>query len=60
MVKTKWSKKMTNEEVLECIGRKRMFINNILHRKVNNMITLKDRWRFRESERSRKKKNAIP
>ena len=33
MEKIKWSDKMTNEEVLEHIGEKRMLINSNLHRK---------------------------
>ena len=35
MVKTKWSVKVTNEEVLERIGEKRTLLNDILHRKAN-------------------------
>jgi hypothetical protein len=31
----KWSKKVTNEQVLECIGEKMTLLNNILSRKVN-------------------------
>jgi hypothetical protein len=33
--KIKWSEKVTNEQVLECIGEKRTLLNNILCRKVN-------------------------
>jgi hypothetical protein len=35
MEKVKWSKKVTNEQVLERIGEKRTLLNNILRRKVN-------------------------
>ena len=35
MGKIKFSEKVTNEQVLEYIGEKRTFLNNILHRKVN-------------------------
>ena len=35
MEKIKWPEKVTNEQVLEHIGEKRAFLNNILHRKVN-------------------------
>ena len=35
MEKIKWSEKVTNEQVLDCIGEKRTLINNILRRKVN-------------------------
>ena len=35
MEKIKWSKKATNEQVLEHIGEKRTFLNNILRRKAN-------------------------
>ena len=35
MVKIKWSEKVTNEQVLDHIGEKRSFSNNILHRKDN-------------------------
>ena len=31
----KWSEKVTNEEVLECVRDKRMLLNNILGRKAN-------------------------
>ena len=33
MERIKWSEKVTNEQVLERIGEKRTFLNNILHRK---------------------------
>ena len=33
--KIKWSYKVTNEEVLKCIGKKRTLLNNIMHRKAN-------------------------
>jgi hypothetical protein len=33
--KIKWSEKVTNEQVLECIGGKRTLLNNILRRKPN-------------------------
>jgi hypothetical protein len=50
----KWSDKVTNEQVLESVGEKRTFLNNILRRKVNwighilrrnclFMVLLKDR-----------------
>ena len=35
MERIKWSEKVANEKVLERIGEKRMFINNILRRKPN-------------------------
>ena len=35
MEKIKWSEKVTNEHVLERIGEKRTFLNDILRRKVN-------------------------
>ena len=35
MEKIKWSEKVTNEHVLECIGAKRTLLNNILRRKAN-------------------------
>ena len=35
MEKIKWSEKVTNEEVLDLIGEKRTFINDILRRKAN-------------------------
>ena len=35
MEKIKWSEKVTNEEVLECIGKKRTLLNNTLRRKPN-------------------------
>jgi hypothetical protein len=35
MGKIKWAEKVTNEEVLERIGEKRAFQNNILRRKAN-------------------------
>ena len=35
MEKIKWSEKVTNEEVLKCIGEKRTLLNNILARKAN-------------------------
>ena len=52
--KIKWSEKLTNQEVLECIREKRTLIDNILHRKANSignilreiaffMMPLKDR-----------------
>jgi hypothetical protein len=31
----KWSEKVTNEQVLECIGERRILVNNILSRKAN-------------------------
>jgi hypothetical protein len=33
--KIKWSEKVTNGQVLECIGEKRALLNNILRRKAN-------------------------
>jgi hypothetical protein len=33
MEKIKWSEKVTNEQVLECIGEKRALLNNILSKK---------------------------
>ena len=33
--KIKWPEKVTNEEVLECIGENRTLLNNILRRKAN-------------------------
>ena len=33
--KIKWSKKVTNEQVLDRIGEKRTLLNNILSRKTN-------------------------
>ena len=52
MERIKWSEKVTNEQVLECIGEKRMLLNNILRKKANwigeilasFMMPLKDRW----------------
>ena len=35
MEKIKSSEKVTNEQVLECIGEKRTLLNNILRRKAN-------------------------
>ena len=35
MEKIKWSERVTNEQVLDRIGEKRILLNNILHRKVN-------------------------
>ena len=35
MEKIKWSEKLTNEHVLDCIGEKRTLLSNILHRKAN-------------------------
>ena len=35
MEKIKWSDKVTNEQVIERIGEKMTFLNNILRRKVN-------------------------
>ena len=35
MQKIKWSETVTNEEVFKRIGEKRMFLNNIMRRKVN-------------------------
>ena len=35
MEKIKWPEKVTTEQVLECIGEKRILLNNILRRKVN-------------------------
>ena len=35
MEKTKWSQKVTNEQVLDHIGEKRILLNNILRRKTN-------------------------
>ena len=35
MKKIKWSEKVTNKEVLECIGEKRTLLNNIPCRKAN-------------------------
>jgi hypothetical protein len=35
MEKIEWSEKVTNEKVLERIGEKRTFLNNILRRKTN-------------------------
>ena len=35
MEKIKWSDKLTIEQVLERIGEKRTFLNNILRRKAN-------------------------
>ena len=35
MEKIKWSEKVTNEQVLEGIGEKRILLNDILHRKAN-------------------------
>ena len=37
MEKIKWSEKVTNEQVLECIREKKTLINNILRRKANRM-----------------------
>jgi len=38
MEKIKLSEKVINEQVLEYIGEKRTFLNNILHRKANWMV----------------------
>ena len=35
MEKIKWPEKVTKEQVLERIGEKRTFLNNILHRNAN-------------------------
>ena len=35
MEKIKWPEKLTNEQVLDRIGEKRILINNILRRKAN-------------------------
>ena len=35
MQKKKWSEKITNEHVLNCIGEKRTLLNNILRTKAN-------------------------
>ena len=35
MERIKWSKKVTNEQILERIGEKGTLLNNILRRKVN-------------------------
>ena len=35
MAKIIWSEKVTNEQVLDCIGEKRTLLNNILRRKAN-------------------------
>ena len=35
MEKIKWSEKVTNEQVIECIGGKRTLLSNILRTKVN-------------------------
>jgi hypothetical protein len=37
MKKIKWSEKITNEQVLECIGEERTLLNNILRRKANRI-----------------------
>ena len=53
MEKTKWSKKVANEQVIEYIGEKRTLLNNILRRK--SQLD----WSYSDgSERSRKKKNS--
>ena len=31
----KWSNKVTDQEVLECLGKKRTLLNNVLRRKAN-------------------------
>ena len=36
MEKIKWAKKVTYEQVIECIGKKRTLQNNILRRKANS------------------------
>ena len=38
MEKIKWPEKVTNEQVLECIGGKRTLINNIICRRKINWI----------------------
>ena len=35
MENIKWSEKVTNEQVLDCIGEKRTLLNNILRIKAN-------------------------
>ena len=35
MEKIKWSEKVTNEQVFECVGEKRTLLNNILRIKAN-------------------------
>ena len=35
MEKIKWSEKVTNQQVLERIGEKRLLVNNILRRNAN-------------------------
>jgi hypothetical protein len=39
MEKIKWSEKVTSGEVLERIGKKRTFLNNILYRKPIGLVT---------------------
>ena len=66
--KIKWSEKVTNEHVLDCIGEKRTLINNNIRRKANWIGRILSRnsswchWRTDDgSERSRKKKkNTAP
>ena len=37
MENVKWSENLTNEQVLELIGKKRTLLNNIQHRKANRI-----------------------
>ena len=70
MEKIKWSEKVTNGQVLECIGDKRTLLNNILCRKANwiGHILIRNcllhdaiEGQMMEVKRiSRKKKNTAP
>ena len=69
MEKIKWSEKVTNEQVLDHIGKKKTLLNNILCRKANWIGHILRRncllhdaidVQMMGSERSRKKKNTAP
>jgi hypothetical protein len=38
MEKIKWPEKVTNQQVLESIGKKRILLNNILHKKPIGLV----------------------
>ena len=68
MEKIKWSEKIMNENVLECMVEKRMLLNNIFDQKANWFSHILRRNHLLHDtiegkmtrERSRKKKNIAP
>jgi hypothetical protein len=46
MDKIKWPEKVTNEQVLEPMGVKRTFLNNILHRKAIGLVIFREEIAF--------------